>query len=456
VSYLVLPNGIPNFSSAVISLWFRVPKASVVAAQTAPYPEDGLLYGTIPLITFGQPLQKTVFAAVRQDIAVMMNDPFNKTPFIETVGYIPEGSEPLAPSFIAVDTHINDPRAGSAFTLAFNLQTPVYSNLTWFDRYFTRIEQWSGFGPPGTFPPPGSSNAWGTGWVESGFFLVEQAMGFGDSSYRFNDRPEYFYIDSPIELVVDHWHHLLLSFDLGGGCNTHGPPQPGNGTTAHYESTAPGTVRACRLWYAIDDVNYNGANDTDPDRYGRKNLGPFFVDGGGDPNAILSDNAWEVVDERTGVAHNLFYPASECDFAGVALPALGSPFGIPAVPGHVGHIFKVEMAELQIFTGATLDTGVTANRRAFVDAEGKPVPPTNAETLLGRRPAVLLHGSGNWQQGKNTGSLGLDNENNPIPAGQFQRQGVINAYQPDPSLHGQQARRAGPVQLTRTAAHAGL
>ena len=57
------------------------------------------------------------------------------------------------------------------------------------------------------------------------------------------------------------------------------------------------------------------------------------------------------------------------------------PFCVPA-PGSVdiddgsmNPVLKVEMAELQVFTGVTLDTGVTANRRAFVDNDGVPVAP---------------------------------------------------------------------------------
>ena len=127
------------------------------------------------------------------------------------------------------------------------------------------------------------------------------------------------------------------------------------------------------------------------------------------------------------------------------------------------------MAEFQLFTGVTLDTSVEENRRAFVDEDGVPVPPEGkpptedkpdgekppAEKLLGKRPDIVLHGSGDWSDGNNTGSLGVDNDGDNIPSGQFEPTGAIPSYTPDPSLHGPQSpspttrRKAGPVRLTR-------
>jgi hypothetical protein len=111
---------------------------------------------------------------------------------------------------------------------------------------------------------------------------------------------------------------------------------------------------------------------------------------------------------------------------------------------------KFERAELQIFSGGTLNTSTEASRRAFIDferdADGKPirdeggklalkpVDPEQAETLLGRKPAILLSGSTEWQEGKNTGSLGVDVDGKEIPGGQFKPTGTIEKYTPDPSI----------------------
>ena len=83
------------------------------------------------------------------------------------------------------------------------------------------------------------------------------------------------------------------------------------------------------------------------------------------------------------------------------------------------------MAELQIFTGMTLDTSVERNRRAFVDISGVPVKPEDTETQLGRRPDILLHKTDNWKAGKNTGLLGVirheGEADEVIPSGQFRQ-----------------------------------
>ena len=91
------------------------------------------------------------------------------------------------------------------------------------------------------------------------------------------------------------------------------------------------------------------------------------------------------------------------------------------------------LAELQVFTGSTLDTNDEDNRRAFVSANGKPVPadekagidgagnviPKGSIQLMGRRPDIMLHGSSDWIKGRNTGSSGIDGEGHVLPDGQF-------------------------------------
>jgi hypothetical protein len=123
----------------------------------------------------------------------------------------------------------------------------------------------------------------------------------------------------------------------------------------------------------------------------------------------------------------------------------GAPFGFPCVPTAIGHEYhNVELAEFQMWTGLVLDTSVEGNRRAFIDrekdAEGEPisdfksVPPSTAEKLMNRRPDILLHGTGNWKEGKNTGILGVDETGKEKPGGQFVPTGEIKAFTPDPEL----------------------
>src|SRR4029079_16275511 len=57
MSYLTLPDGGPDFSKVVLSLWFRVPTSSMIAAiaQANADPPDPRprLSGVIPLVTWG-------------------------------------------------------------------------------------------------------------------------------------------------------------------------------------------------------------------------------------------------------------------------------------------------------------------------------------------------------------------------------------------------------------------
>lgn len=115
--------------------------------------------------------------------------------------------------------------------------------------------------------------------------------------------------------------------------------------------------------------------------------------------------------------------------------------------GNRNPIYKVELAELQIFCGVMLDTSSATNRHAFVDAKGKPVPANqkaNPETgkesgsieLLGRKPDVMLHGVNDWKHGRNSGSVGIDEDGHIIDDGQFDPSGKIKEYKPDPKLGG--------------------
>jgi len=207
-----------------------------------------------------------------------------------------------------------------------------------------------------------------------------------------------------IFVAADTWHHLITSFDVSTG--THGS-----------------------LWLAFDDHNYNG-----PQLYPSGEVARSYVgDGGGgsDPNAI-------------DCVFNLF-----SGWFGYGFDPVDNPFGTPVPRDYAVHNLPVEMAELQIFTGRTLDTSIVDNRRAFIDADGKPVDPAAAALLMGKRPEVLLHGSGNWIAGRNTGSLGLRLPDTVIAAGQFTPTGKIDAYSPGPSLHGDQGT---PGLRKRTAA----
>jgi hypothetical protein len=88
--------------------------------------------------------------------------------------------------------------------------------------------------------------------------------------------------------------------------------------------------------------------------------------------------------------------------------------GIPAAATFVDNVYNIEMAELQLYTGVTLDASVEENRRAFIRSDRRPVKHVMvdgilmpaAALLLGKMPEIWMHGSQNWIAGKNTGTLG--------------------------------------------------
>jgi hypothetical protein len=128
-------------------------------------------------------------------------------------------------------------------------------------------------------------------------------------------------------------------------------------------------------------------------------------------------------------------PTYNC--SGFKIPVAQHPIGIPVTSHHLDHNTGIEMAELQIWAGKTLDTNDVGNRRLFIarNETGAKVPvlPKVAAQRLGR-PHVLLHGSSNWKQGRNTGSTGRTTEGEIIPSGQFAHIGGIEKFKPDPKL----------------------
>jgi hypothetical protein len=417
MSHLTLPAGIPNFSKAVISLWFRAPKESVIAASGHRI-ETGvegwsMLQSVLPLVTFGAPQQNKNYTLLVKDIA--HGDP-QETVVVETpVAWIPGAPADVDPCYIALVCS-----SDGTFNVAFNLQMAdygSYSGLTWFATDMAYIPGYSGAPPVG-----------------SGIVGVYYQSTIVDGSYGTNNQPEYFYVQSNITLQPDVWHHLLVSFDVGGAL-TLGLPKPSS---------------TCQLWYAIDDVDYRGWDNLQPYR---------DADDALSPNTILTSNIYRESGYVPGSGSKLFYnhyvPNPAGSYSPGPIPSAGAGFGLPASAKYVDGIFRCEMAEFQMWTGVILDTEITSNRRAFVDADGKPVNPTKgseadprapAERLLGKKPEVMLHGSSNWKTGYNTGTTGIrietavDEDGNEtetvvkIPSGQFTPTAKIEKYKPEPAL----------------------
>jgi hypothetical protein len=434
MSYLHLPTGIPDFSKAVISLWCRAPKAKVeAAAQSRLVLEGGdpnfpILQGILPLVTFGQPQISKSYTTPLRNVAVIHpnpNDPLepDSGTTYNTIIYAPGPDHDADPSYIGLYC-----ASDGTFRFVFHFQMKDYMSFSATSFITTKMDIYSGADPSAPVPTLGNGVV--------GLFPNVGVAKIQDVSYVDQLQPELFEVNSGNYYLPDDWHHVLFSFDIGGTVSI--------GT--------PFASSTCRLWYAIDDIDYRGAENMQPYRDTGGQWGPDTLD----PNAILTSNAWRYSgsDPNWQAIHyyqNHYVGLPAGSYTPPPIPAGGHPFGIPAPTKYVDGIFQVEMAEFQMWTGVTLDTGVEKNRRAFVDKDGEPVPPDAAEKLLGKRPENLLHGSRNWVNGRNTGSLGVSNDGALIPSGQFTPTGKIDPYKPDPSLHGPQQRRSVPIRLTRNA-----
>lgn len=476
MSYLQIPKGIPNFSKAVISLWFRGPKESVIAASknkiSSGLENFDMMQGVLPLITFGQPQTSKTYVTPTRNVAVIHpyipGEPDADTTY-NTIEYVRGKDYNVDPSYIGLSCNPD-----GTFYIVFHLQMKEYMHFSATTFVTTQMDIWSAADPAAP-----QDTSLGSGNVS--LFPNVGTATIKDVSDTDALQPEFFEVISD-KRDPDTWHHVLLSFDVSGTVSI--------GT--------PFASSTCKLWYAINDQDYRGAQNMQPYRDTGGQWGPDTLD----PNTILTYYAWRYSGSDPEFEAIQYYenhyvglPAGRCTFEPIptgGIPTEDQPFGVPASGKYVDAVFNVEMAEFQMWTGVTLDTNVEANRRAFIDYErdsnGQPIkdkdgnytllpvepvgqPPTDdhpdgqpapAEKLLKKKPDILLHGSSNWIDGKNTGTTGLDYGKEPPkekPDGQFQPKGKINPYRPNPSLSkfGSSTRRkAGSVHLTKKPADARL
>ena len=425
MSYLKLQNGVPDFAKAVISLWFRVPRVSVIAAVDNSIGDETfpLMSGIIPLLTFGKTHRYQTYNLLQHEIATFTPFPGLTTPPYFPTDYFEEGpSYDVNPSYIGLRCYDD-----GTVSVEINIQTDTYVSLTATTHEITGVNFWSTSDPNA---PVKEASIKGSGVITP--FPYVATTEIVDVSYTNNNQPAVFTVLTTPELQPDQWHHLLLSFDVSGSASIGTP----------FASTG------CKLWYAIDDKDYRGAENLQPYRdvsgqWGRDSL---------DDNAILPYQVWRFSGSDPNWEAPQFY---QNHFVGLPSGGYGGgdlettePLGLPATEKHEDAIFRCEMAELQMWTGVILDTEDVNNRRIFIDADGKPVDPMKpagkndkrwaSEKLLGKKPEILLHNSGNWQEGYNTGTLGVerdeDGNTTKLPDGQFRRTAKIEKFKPEPAL----------------------
>jgi hypothetical protein len=536
MSYLNMAHGIPNFSKATISFWFRVPDKSIVncmedaaihfaadAASRKASPDGYSTYvlprlnAIIPLFVFGPmyegyKIKPEIFESITwttQTITFNGCDGWQNLSAPKTLtshnGYNVAYSKVLVgPSYIGLacrqDSDINGnliPGTESASLIAFiqmdTAGTPSWTTIVAQIHISNSIQSELLKSEPGCLPP--LDTAYSYPFQQC---LTDIAYPGGEQrrTHTYLDQsdliaeangPESFSAGSSnIPVKPDTWHHALISFDLsssmtGLGTRAHQAYEPcpigsgrlDDGFSQPLFEPGPVTLNPCKVFIALDDVDYAGENLHGSDYpYLKFNPdgstdGSYLYDYGA--HAIASSNVIHgaessniaVLFQKTWYLTGLidiwsFDPVERPTFtyAPRPIPAKGYSLGIPATADLVNAVRDVEMAEFQMFTEVMIDTTVEKNRRAFIDytrdkdgnpivaKDGKrtlkPVDPSKAEKLIGKQPEILLHGSSNWINGKNTGSLGIkedaDGKQVLLPEGQLKPTAKIEKYKPEPSL----------------------
>lgn len=438
MSYVVWEGETITMIKGTISIWFRVPKESMPASNEST---KGFYYDVMPhiipivifsrqmtgpYVDFEQPVINTFYRATNP------LPPFNYQPFPYYGNILTPKNSKMSPSYIGVYIKDDEP------LLVAHLQTNDF-----------------GQGLNTQQDLVGAEGVVGESGDQAGKLFGPTALRWRNSS-SLDRRKEFFppamnrINNSKRELAFDEWHHVLLSWDLGRRNASHGRVDLDPAPLKDFVDAKSA------LYCALDDENL--IDNDRPCEYWFNNMddNDLFCEGcfglAGNPYHTETGNPLEAPYWGFPTYSVAFNNGVEMDTVAVPSKPLlerteyrGS--NVPLEP-----IRKIEVAELQIFADLTLDTSVESNRRAFIDFidAGKnflrPVDPKKTEELLGVRPHILLHTQSNWQQGRNTGSIGLKRNPPPaegneiiedeiIEAGQFEPNGIINKWMPDPVLH---------------------
>lgn len=500
MSYLNSVDGITtDFKQAVISLWFRVPQESITkaaalhaqwrAAARAASDAGGFIApppfsGIVPLLTFGSdtlirsytfhnvPAGSYLYRTLYYDWGTTCSwlELSSTTLDYPRMEWYFDGKQDYRsePSYVGIDCKPDKDTGAVTPKLAICLQMPDTANMSGssmvsmksrhipdYDFYGNPNTGWFSGSPCGGLQPEGpNGEALPIYGLVTNTFVYESAAPviLGKQKEVFRTLPLGDTVTSGgKDVAPDHWHHVLVSLDLTQACTTTGGIDGGAGAVGS----------ASKMWIAFDDENLVG-----------KKLSYYWPEGGR-PNDLLTANAYSMLhDTLSSSANGTTTPTADrgghmqvddnsgfavARYSYTAKALVGHPIGLPSVPEYVDKIWRVEMAELQIFTGVSLNTGETPNRRAFVGKDGKPVSPTQKQEkdgdgnitkysgsieLLRQQPVILLHGSTNWKKGYNTGA----SAGQVVVAGKKQKPdqltpvGGIERYTPDPSLRGDQGK----------------
>lgn len=419
MSYLTKANGVPDFTKAIISFWFKVQRETIerVALETAEGRSPPMM-NVIPLMVFGEQFQGYEIineaAPTRTQTQTIKSFIGGTETFITTVEHtVAEGPPSLSegtqfdetPSCIGIGCHRDSETGETTAYLYIRFQTKNFGSGSWvFQVNDSHSSNYTSYSIADDTAPTSTAFDAGLGDCvtrpDAGEPLVTTEIPVDESQiYTHQHGPDSFEIgwspvfsdeepDDFMRIEPDQWHHLLLSFDLS-------EPTKGQGMTIfdayHCSPTPERTLNEikritdpCQIWIALDDRNRKGAALEDPrffnpfpdrrlvDGLGDNGIAPFYAlyttqaaSGGSSANIWLATGTRQVSDVQMADMPIYTYDPA---IAG-ALPTNGQPLGIPGTPAMQDRIRHVEMAEFQMFLDRTLDTNVEANRRAFIDFE---------------------------------------------------------------------------------------
>lgn len=359
-----------DFKIVTMSLWFRIPATSFTAAEANTFTVDhqGRWRKVIPLVTWGPETVGT-------------ETPIQSVVLGETSGAIPEE---------VIGTELGTPQDLD--------QGPGYIGVSIID----------GDGFLDVYIPAGvPASCERVTYIASGFIEPEPPDDSWEFTYTdvseieegFND---FYGAVSGTQILPDTVYHLLISWDLTAGSASVGSDDPG-------DEAFDCITESSQMWMALNDANKTA-----------ENLPMIWP--GSNPEDFN-------VNRHVSFLTNLY--AAEPDTHGFGLPAVtttlssvpSDPISIPGLPsmGIFDPInFKVQMGDLQIFTGVSLDTSIEENRRAFITSAGRPASPALAASLMGKDPEIRFQTTNDWQIGNNRGT-----------AGDFVPTGTINDYEFD-------------------------
>lgn len=153
--------------------------------------------------------------------------------------------------------------------------------------------------------------------------------------------------------ATDTWHRVIISIDVSGSA-TFGWVGPGA-----FDYTV--VANTFRTWISVGDTDYSPTTFLDPGATSHV----------GDAGSFLPSMS---ISPESGANVDVVYPAFTIQILGTewSIPVLGAN----AAPDYNG---KFEIAEFIMWTGVSLDTSITANRRYFITAAGNPVSPDAAD-----------------------------------------------------------------------------